>query len=142
LHGAIAYQTKLFVFGGAAQDQTMSNESFVLDTITWEWKSIVLPNAGPSPRASPAVTRYQQYILVFGGAEISTTSGGLNPKSDLWAFNMETMEWICLLEDGPPPRNAATLSELDPKRGTYILTGGWAPFRQTWDDCYILTVSE
>lgn len=138
LHAASAYGTNLFLYGGAAQDQTMSNECFLLDTHTWEWKTL---RPGPSPRASPAMARYQQYILVFGGAEM-TTSGGLNPKADLWAFNMETMEWIRLLEDGPPPRNAATLSEIDPQRGTFVLTGGWAPFQQTWDDCYILTVSE
>ena len=56
----------------------------------------------------------------------------------------------------PPPRNAATMSEIehveeafpegDPpaegeQRRCFLLQGGWAPFRRTWSDCYVLAVS-
>lgn len=148
LHAAIAYGTDVVMFGGAAQDQTMSNECFSLDTQSWEWKSLdnTAQRNAPSRRASPCMVRFRNHVLVFGGAETSSTVG-LNPKADLWALNMKSLEWTLLLDNdhetgGPPPRNAATLSELDPEMGTFILTGGWAPFRQTWDDCFILKVSE
>ena len=79
-----------------------------------------------------------------------------------------TGEWELLVDDGgggtgdgappgsPPPRNAATMSEIelveeafpegDPpaegeQRRCFLLQGGWAPFRRTWSDCYVLAVS-
>jgi len=44
----------------------------------------------------------------------------------------------------PEPRNAATLSPFDEGQdmdtSKFLLTGGWAPFRRTWDDVFILSI--
>jgi hypothetical protein len=43
----------------------------------------------------------------------------------------------------PPPRNAASLCEInqDGTSRSYLLTGGWAPFRETWDEDFVLRIS-
>jgi hypothetical protein len=52
----------------------------------------------------------------------------------------------------PPGRNAATLTEIDAKNmlpdastfgdsRCYLLQGGWAPFRKTFNDVYVLRIS-
>lgn len=156
--------TRLLLFGGAAQDQTMSNEAFLLDTVTWEWTRLDSRDNkdGPSPRASPCLARINEHcVVVWGGAEYDSAMG-LKPRSDLWALDVKQREWTCLQNDDdddgrvvvlPPPRNAATLTEIsssnmdsedDAKDGvrSFLLTGGWAPFRETWDDCFVLKIRE
>jgi hypothetical protein len=152
LHAAtMVNATTVCIFGGAAQDQNMSNESFLLDTDTWQWTKLSPTGDCPSPRAGPCLCSVNNddnsnnCVVLFGGAEVSET--GLKPRADVWALSLDTQEWTLLLDDkdGPPPRNAATLTEIDLTDQTgkgFILTGGWAPFRQTWDDCYVLRIHD
>ena len=154
-------ETQLLLFGGAAQDQTMSNEVFLLNTVTWEWTRLDCGNssAAPTPRASPCLVRVNhQCVVVWGGAEYDSTVG-LKPRADLWALHVEKREWTCLQNDNdnnddnvviPPPRNAATLTEISSASEneandgvrSFLLMGGWAPFRETWDDCFVLKIRE
>jgi Galactose oxidase, central domain len=177
-------EERVVFFGGAAQDQTMSNEAFLLDTSTWEWRKLGVAvnnnesngnDAVPSPRAAPCLIAISDdCVLLFGGAK--STDTGLEPLQDLWALHVAENKWERLLPPPPtarramndsnsrndddenyccpPPRNAATLTpctlasssndEGEKKNDvqTFILTGGWAPFRQTRDDCYILHVRQ
>lgn len=171
LHAAtVVGATTILLFGGAAQDQSMSNETFLLDTVTWTWTKLNAIGDCPTPRAGPclvtatATTTVNDasanncavVALLFGGAEVAPT-GGLNPRADVWALSLpldddattatttSTAQWTLLVadNDGPPPRNAATLTPVDSDSGrAFLLTGGWAPFRQTWDDCYILRIRD
>jgi hypothetical protein len=152
LHAAtMVNATTVCIFGGAAKDQSMSNESFLLDTVNWKWTKLSPSGDCPSPRAGPCLCSVNSdgnnCVVLFGGAEVSET--GLKPRGDVWALSLDTQEWTLLLDDkdGPPPRNAATLTEIelstDQSGGTgFLLTGGWAPFRQTWDDCYMLRIHD
>lgn len=134
LHAATRCGNKLVVFGGAAQDQTMTDECFTLDTETWQWQ--LLSCIGPSPRAAPCLAAISDVrAVLFGGAE--TSENGLRPRADTWMLHVEEERWELLLEDGPPPRNAATLTVDDTGNGL-ILAGGWNPFIETYDDCYRL----
>jgi Galactose oxidase, central domain len=142
------------IFGGAAKDGVMSNEAFLLDTSTWKWTPIETDDGPcPTPRAGASLCCYNNFcVILFGGAE--TSEMGLNPRGDVWALHFDAEsgkgQWELLLPDddsktGPEPRNAATLSPIQPLngRGTcFLLTGGWAPFRQTWNDCFVLRVYE
>lgn len=156
LHAAtMANSNTAVIFGGAAKDGIMSNEAFLLNTDTWSWTPIETEGDCPSPRAGACLACYSDScVLLFGGAE-SSFEAGLVPKGDVWAleFDSETGkgEWTQLLPDeqdsgGPEPRNAATLSQIDAidDRGGkyYLLTGGWAPFRKTWNDCFVLRVAD
>lgn len=143
------------VFGGAAKDGKMSNEAFLLNTDTWKWTPVETKGPCPGARAGACLACFSDTcVILFGGAE-SSFEAGLVPKNDVWAlqFDAETGkgEWTQLLSgeedrESPEPRNAATLSKIDAidDRGGkyYLLTGGWAPFKKTWNDCFVLRVSD
>lgn len=150
LHAAcLVGDNKVVLFGGAAKDQTMSNEVFVLSTDGWEWRRIAQDAGfGPSPRAAPSICAYdEECIVVFGGAE--ATNSGLNPRGDAWALHLEDERWELLLDDDgdddrrPAPRNAASLALIKTSDSgkDFLLTGGWHPFVRTHDDCFVLRIS-
>lgn len=149
----------LLMFGGAAKNGEMSNQSHVLDLKTWEWKRVELEGDAkncPSPRAGACMCAYSsgdiKCGILFGGAE--TTDSGLNPKGDVWALHLPGSgkgRWELLLGDKeagdssvPEPRNAASLTMINSGSdgsAKYLMTGGWAPFRETWDDVWTLSIS-
>ena len=106
---------KLIVFGGAAQDGSMSNEVYVLNLNTWVWEGPLLPTSStgtgssstvqqPSPRASPCMcTLDQNTCIVFGGAKRSETTGGLHGCNDLWLLQLNddgtSVSWTELQSD-------------------------------------------
>lgn len=182
LHAAVLLgdNRTVCVFGGAAQNQAMSNETFLLDLESWQWTRLHFGNDyGPTPRAGsclvaiPQKEGFQQgcAAVLFGGAE--ATPNGLNPRADVWLLSLPPPQpgsvsnnaatWSLLLSDKdddddtnatnrPKPRNAATLTPIElndndinnNNNGTshcFLLTGGWAPFRQTWGDCFVLQVN-
>lgn len=149
-------KNKIVFFGGAAQDGTMSNQVFVLDTDEWTWEEKIVADSGscPTPRASPCLCalKNDNHVIMFGGAE--AVEGGLKPHGDVWLFEIDQAKWTCLVPsnrlDTPPPRNGAVLMRLntiakdndDDACQEFLLAGGWAPFQETWDDCYILRVTQ
>ena len=169
LHAATMAGLHVVIFGGAEQSGTMNNEAYVLDTHSWEWKQIQIENTdcAPCPRAAPClVTINDSCVLLFGGAE--ATASGLNPRGDLWALHFDavggTGRWELLIDDDgggtstfegcPPPRNAATLSEIEQLeegwnepsqegevRKCFVLQGGWHPFVRTYNDNFVLSIS-
>jgi len=170
LHAASACSrgNRVVVFGGAAQTGEMSNELFVLDTITWEWSEIKVYGDVPTPRASPCLcvleeedcnppdditqhSSHQATFVLFGGADRSLAEEGvpLHGCNDLWLLHLtfhddeggpqaqsKTMaKWERLLPTTsttlPPGRNAATLTPIPNQPHTFVLQGGWYPFRKT-----------
>jgi hypothetical protein len=173
----------MVIFGGAAKDGNMSNESFILDTTTWKWTKLDCSGTMnlPSPRAGACLcTLDNETVLLFGGAMPS--SGGLVGLNDVWILNVDLERgvgrWDCLIENAddrvgdksddtlrPPGRNAATLCPINATKllladiiwkasvstssvaeendGSYfLLNGGWYPFRKTYDDIFLLRISE
>ncbi len=130
LHSAATIHNSqtMVIFGGAAKDGNMSNESFILDTTTWKWTKLDCDGTKhlPSPRAGACLcTLDNDTVLLFGGA--TPISGGLVGLNDVWILTVDSEHgigrWECLIEnaddgvddgnDGstlrPPGRNAATL---------------------------------
>lgn len=151
------------IFGGAAQDQAMSNEAFFLDANIWRWTKLDCGDKVPPPRAGASMCQLdERTVILFGGA--TPGSGGLVGLNDLWILQIDPNKgkgtWTCLMEHGssdanvrvkPPGRNAATLSLVDtlslPKscgigrdEKAYLLQGGWDPFRVTFNDMFVLKV--
>jgi len=118
------------IFGGAAQDGIMSQECFILNTLTFEWKKVEITNSEsastiqssntiPSARAAPNLVRYNETCaILYGGAKASSTQG-LQALSDVWAINVNrfngTGQWHRLsnytLKDG----TSTVLSDTDGK---------------------------
>jgi len=164
LHSAVMCGRYAVVFGGAGQTGAMSNEAFLLDTESWKWTKLrfeasAQPADAPSPRAASCLCSVSSdCVLLFGGAE--TTESGLKGRADLWALHFDADSgigrWELLIahdSEGksdnvlPQPRNAATFSEIevatDAGNGrNFLLQGGWAPFRTTWADSYVLNVQK
>lgn len=163
LHCAVMCSRNAVVFGGAAQTGTMSNEAFLLDTESYKWTKLQFGTSvdapRPSPRASPCFFSISpNCAILFGGAE--TTESGLNGRADLWALHFDPKQgiarWELLISDDarekegavvPPPRNAASITEIevqgkDATEGdrTFLLQGGWAPFKITHADSYFLNI--
>lgn len=152
----------VIVFGGAAQDQSMSNQVFVLDLSSWTWNELSPSESSkmPSPRASPCFCALdERTCIVFGGAAPSE-EGGLVGLNDLWLLSTDLengiAEWDQLTVDGAPPgRNAATLVPIaEPGLGDnieaggaksglqyFLLNGGWYPFVTTHGDTFVLKVT-
>ena len=151
------------IFGGAAQDQAMTNDSFFLDTTTWRWTKLDCGGQVPPPRAGASMCQLdERTVILFGGA--TPGDGGLVGLNDLWVLQIDPNKrkgtWTCLMVHGsseandkvkPPGRNAATLSLIDaallPKscgigrdEKTYLLQGGWDPFKVTFNDMFVLRV--
>eukprot|EP01082_Thalassiosira_pseudonana_P011265 g10297.t1 g10297 contig4:1601080-1601520(-) len=145
----------------------MSNEAFVLDTIAWKWTKLDCSGEMPSPRAGACLCSVDEdTVLLFGGAKPG--DGGLVGLNDIWTLRVDTKSgkasWTCLVHntsaDGgngctsPPGRNAATLTRMNanvlPKEfwkresndAYFLLQGGWYPFRKTYNDVFVLRVSE
>ena len=158
--------TNMCIFGGAAQNGLMSNEAFVLDTSSWKWTKIDCGENAPLPRAGACLCALDDNsVLLFGGA--TPTEGGLLGLNDVWVLHVDDLNtgkgrWECLIEHQsvdsdssstlPPGRNAATLTEIDAKKmlpgkaadecdKCYLLQGGWAPFKKTYNDVFVLRIS-
>ena len=164
--GAALGEHTLILFGGAAKDGMMSDETFALDTKSWAWETLGQSSSSsssgmggvinsllgrgtgggitaPSPRAGSCASSIDGGVVVCCGAE-SVPGGGLNPRSDVWALLADeadvkgTAEWVRLIDDdeGPASRNAASLVPVG--KDTLLLTGGWRPFVETYDDSFLL----
>jgi len=162
-----SHGTNMCIFGGAAQNGVMSNEAFVLDTTTWKWTKIDCSGqTAPAPRAGACLCALDDNsVLLFGGA--MPTEGGLLGLNDVWVLHVDDLKtgkgrWECLIEHQsvdsesssafPPGRNAATLTAIDARKvlpgdtfaesdKCYLLQGGWAPFRKTYNDVFVLRVA-
>lgn len=144
----------IVVFGGAAQDQSMSNEVFVLNLSSWTWKKLdSATSSTPVPRASPCLCALDDTTcILFGGATPSATMG-LEGLNDLWLMKTDikkgSVSWkkLDIAESAtiPPGRNAATLMPVDLQNvdncQCFLLSGGWAPFVKTHNDSFVLKVS-
>lgn len=143
--GTVLSERHVLFFGGAVIGGGMSNECFILNVDTWAWNLLAIEEGPtPSPRAAPCMCRFSDSCaIVFGGA-----SAGLAPEGDVWALEVDADngkgKWELLSSGGPPPRNAATLDLIagdDSSPKEYVLTGGWAPFAETFSDSFVLKVS-
>jgi hypothetical protein len=142
----------VLIFGGSTKTQQLSNDTFFLDTTSWEWTK--LTNVGdkvPCARASPCaagVYESNDQAVVFGGASIGDSgyeSGmGLMPLSDAWLVTIDkdagTAEWkqTAMSDVGPEARLAATLTPIYGEGGKrMLLQGGYdslskKTFSETW----------
>lgn len=123
LHSAALLNPQtLIVFGGAAQDGTMSNQVFGLNLETFEWTEFQVTTAArkcPDARASPCfVGINDSSMLIFGGAKYKKDGSGLEGCDDTYKLEIDTEEKTCAWErldtkKSPPGRNAATLTPIE-----------------------------
>jgi N-acetylneuraminic acid mutarotase len=130
LHCAAAVGSDFIVFGGAAKDGTMAQDSFALDTNTWTWRELAPLEDGatqdsctndehskqasrPSARAGSAACAVGGMFIVAGGAERAAEghTAGLVPRGDVWQLDIAAASKRSNFHnnDGPGSSKAWTL---------------------------------
>ncbi|KAL6050025.1 kelch domain-containing protein 3 [Balamuthia mandrillaris] len=108
-HSAIAWQDKIFVFGGAtvpekpeSEDTKVLNDVHVFDTKDEEagWQQVETKGVVPQARARHAASESHGYMVVTGGCTNATKTVGIHNSyfplesiGDCLALDLRTMEW-------------------------------------------------
>lgn len=139
----------LILVGGSTKTQALSNDVYLLNTVSWEWRKMRCePGTGPAPLASPCGSSIDpKRCVLFGGATLNTSGyqggAGLRAKDQTWLLTLEGDDWVTWTEvdNGPEGRVAASLSPL--AGGKFVLQGGWDPTtKSTFDTPWILDMAK
>lgn len=133
---------RMVLFGGrfragSSGNYTLLRDVWAFDLAAARWEQLMPGNTGPTARsnAAAAYDSVADELLVYGG---STSTSGLSftPQGDVWALNLETLQWRRVAASGPPARlfHAAAVNG----RRLFVVGGGDAraftgPFlRDAW----------
>ena len=105
-HTCVVLGTRLFIFGGESKSSDgegrLENDLWQFDVILREWKclSAALPDVVtviPEPRCGHCCCAIGSLLYVFGGSNILGDATGMS-GADVWAFDVEQLEWALLLD--------------------------------------------
>lgn len=157
-HSAIAYETKIIVFGGFRNSHSRFNDTWIYDTITEEWSQLIsntlmemndinetdngkeLINSElslPIPRGShSAILLNSNKMLIFGGYGGS----GYSRKdfNDVMILDLQTWEWTTVHCNGESPEPRAGHQGVLVKDQIFII-GGWNSMTQ-FSDLHVLDI--
>eukprot|EP00184_Porphyridium_aerugineum_P002939 CAMPEP_0184704760 /NCGR_PEP_ID=MMETSP0313-20130426/32233_1 /TAXON_ID=2792 /ORGANISM="Porphyridium aerugineum, Strain SAG 1380-2" /LENGTH=979 /DNA_ID=CAMNT_0027165911 /DNA_START=589 /DNA_END=3525 /DNA_ORIENTATION=+ len=128
---------QLFVQGGMDDGARFYSESWLFDTVSFQWTKTPYPNE-PSPG-----TRESHASALVGGAVVTYGGNGESGQlyNDVWVFNTANLRWAGTpVISGPSPgvRTGARAAPLDDRR--MIVVGGDSGF-SFLDDSYVLEVA-
>ncbi|KAG8805934.1 hypothetical protein FRC18_006412 [Serendipita sp. 400] len=116
-HTAVYYRQKLYVFGGGNGVKAL-NDVWSLDTtVTIEkmrWELVRTSGPKPGPRGYHTANLVGNIMVVIGGSD------GRDCFSDVWALNLDTMEWKKIETDTQYKR----LSHSSTQVGSYLFIMG------------------
>ncbi len=135
---------EFIVFGGATKTQDMTNDVFVLNSKTWEWRKQSSEGDIPTARASSAACVLNTTTcLVYGGGGINSAykvGKGLYGFNDLYALRIDDDRaiWTKLKESTNGGRVA---SSLDLVNNVAVLHGGWNPqTKETYESTHAIVL--
>ncbi|RYD63939.1 MAG: hypothetical protein EOP84_33160, partial [Verrucomicrobiaceae bacterium] len=106
--GADPSGRRFFVYGGASygpglKDCIAFDDLWVYSERDSRWTKVEARNEGPSGRSRPSTWLIGHTFYVFGGVSEKFVT-----RNDLWALDLQTLQWKRLIADGdpgsPPPR--------------------------------------
>jgi N-acetylneuraminic acid mutarotase len=112
--------TNIFVFGGFGSGQWYNTVS-ILDTKDMTWRKRLVKGEVPCKRYAHVAAQDDGKMYVFGGF------GGAQGQylNDIFALDVETLEWRRVQPDGEPPcPRAAAAAAYDPSSRTWFIHGG------------------
>lgn len=79
-------------------NKLISNEIFYLNIITRKWARLELESdkERPKPRIFHSIAFHDNSIYLFGGLVVDEEENQLVPTNDLWQFNIDEKQWICI----------------------------------------------
>jgi len=123
-------------------NKLISNEMFYLNIITRRWARVSLEaeKVRPKPRLYHSIAFHDSSIYLFGGLVVDEEESQLVPTNDLWEFNIDKNEWICIdngSRSGAVNRYDLSLLKVDyvsPEDGkihpALVITGGRSDLNQ------------
>lgn len=141
-HSAIRYQNSMVVFGGEhnTTQQTLS-DVHVLNIDTWTWTKPPISGTIPTPRSFHTAMLFNNKMLVWGGYEQAEDSAYQFSDVDLHLLDLQTWEWSQITPSGTPPEPRSHQSAVLFK-DKLLIDGGSYDIYSTWDDFYVLDLSQ
>jgi F-box protein 42 len=156
----VKYGKKLILFGGWTHPSMyplhrwrLFNELHSYDLETSTWTQLLTPaQAGnveaedilrPPTMAGHSATIHRGRLIVFGGLQKQRNSiGQFSSSSDVWSFDLESLNWM--QEDIPEPRPTARYGQsqlyLDEKH--LLILGGCGGPSNIFNDVWLLTMGQ
>ena len=109
---------------GEDGDYTLYDETWALDLSTDPWS--LLATGGPSARVNHVAEVVDGQFVLWGG-NTSTDGAFFQPQEDLWALDLDTLEWSELEAGGDPTPKARLFHESavsDDGSTIYVYGGG------------------
>lgn len=122
-HTAVVYQSKVYIFGGAIDNnfrEQQSNETYLYDIEANEMKKLKTNNENILPREAHSAILYKNQMIVFGGRSKD------NRFNDLLSMSLDgenKNEWKFLEKRGSVPSKRATVSMGNYKDSLFIFGG-------------------
>ncbi|KAL3690971.1 hypothetical protein R1sor_004622 [Riccia sorocarpa] len=141
--GASVGNGKIVIYGGWDGEKWLS-DVYVLDTISLEWRQLIIQGPSPSARCGHSVTMVEKRLLIFGGR-----GAGGAIMGDLWALKglfdeeRESPGWTQLKLPGTAPsaRCGHSTTSLGPQLFIFAghSVGGWLTRYDVYhNDCVVL----
>ncbi|KAI8330069.1 hypothetical protein BC941DRAFT_456932 [Chlamydoabsidia padenii] len=126
---------------------TLPTMLYGLNTKTWQWTSMALPNQY-NVRADHAAALSGNKMYISGGMTLGTNSRIYLPMDQILVFDTTTQQWQQITTQGPTPslRRAFTMTYL-PHKDQFVVYGGIYDTgsrnarQPLLDICYTLTVT-
>ena len=115
-HSAVLYNDYLVIYGGFDETDTLSNEIWIYDFLTGEWRNdLVSPvPASVGARAGTAMVVYYPYIVLCGGESVSEI------HNDMVHYNFNTGTWSVITS---APRSSVYHSMMEYNNQLYFFGG-------------------
>ena len=120
---------RTILFGGMGFDGNLSNETWMFNGETNSWSKLQLSGIFPSARmeTATAIDYENDIAYLFGGLTIDNSGNGVEYSNELWSFNLDTLTWNLLSNEGINEISAAGMA-YDNSSNNLVLFGG-----NTWD---------
>eukprot|EP00164_Ancoracysta_twista_P000913 GFYU01001200.1.p1 GENE.GFYU01001200.1~~GFYU01001200.1.p1 ORF type:complete len:566 (-),score=134.77 GFYU01001200.1:41-1738(-) len=132
-HTAVLVNEKLFVFGGSTKGVPL-NDTYILDTVTYNWSSPRISGGVPLPRLGHSTCQVGTSVLLclFGGKMLK------EPQSDAYLFNTDLMKWQTLNIEGDTMPNGRLRHTTTMITGTSLYVFGGSDGKDHLNDLWVL----
>ncbi|MBI4726632.1 hypothetical protein HY768_05335 [candidate division TA06 bacterium] len=132
---------RMIIFGGCNGDGwlTETNEVFALDLTEMKWEQLFCSGSKPFPRDGHCMVydAVNQRMIVFGGGHFVE----MLYFQDVWALDMNTLEWDSLTPSGNPPQGMLHPRAIyDPVNQRMVVFGG-CDQTTCYNDVYTLSLT-
>jgi len=130
-HSSVAYDDKIYVFGGIGEQNVKSNILYELDVEQSTWRIVNAQGRAPRPRSDHAACVLGCKMYIVGGSSQTVT-----PLNDVHCFNLDTLQWeelqtTSIKDQMPQPRSGHSIAAVG--ENIFLFGGGvWDREHSAW----------